>query len=155
MEKVKILIYQLIGLLPDNWPEEHFYAAWVCQSTEVRYPVAALWELYKFMPRPKTMGKSCFGVQARCPVAWSPVTLLKKPNIYNYWLSAPRAAVKRGIESGEEEQEQEYNFWFKIFIWNALAASESLNMINCIFICVLCGLYGVFAKGEQQVFFYV
>lgn len=48
--------------------------------TEVRYPVAALWELYKSAPLPKTMGKSCSGVQARSPVAWSPAALLGKPD---------------------------------------------------------------------------
>lgn len=31
-------------------------------------PVVALWELYKCAPVSKTMGKSCTGVQAWCPV---------------------------------------------------------------------------------------
>lgn len=51
--------------------------------TEVRNPVVALWELYKSAPLSKTMGKSCFGVQAPCPVAWSPAAPLRKPNICN------------------------------------------------------------------------
>lgn len=59
--------------------------------TEVRYPVAALWELYKSAPLSKTMGKSCTGVQARCPIAWSPAAILRKPNhLYSLTISAER-----------------------------------------------------------------
>lgn len=37
--------------------------------TEAVYPVGALWEQYKAAPQSETMGKSCTGAQARCPVA--------------------------------------------------------------------------------------
>lgn len=37
--------------------------------TEAVYPVGALWEQYKAAPQSETMGKSCAGAQARCPVA--------------------------------------------------------------------------------------
>lgn len=88
--------------------------------TEVRYPVAALWELYKSAPLSKTMGKSCTGVQARCPVAWSPAAILRKPIISIHWPSALSATNKCAALCSvwREKFKSRNKTCFMFYIWN-------------------------------------
>lgn len=88
--------------------------------TEVRYPVAALWELYKSAPLSKTMGKSCFGVQAPCPVAWSPAAPLRKPAICIHWppalTAADKCAERRWVWSAGKNKSRN-TILFMVYIW--------------------------------------
>lgn len=123
--------------------------------TETRHPVAALWEVYKSAALSKTMGKSCSGVQALCPVAWSPAANLRKPAASIHWpsvLSAPsvRCAVLRLSLRwrGKQINNSRNKTYLMFYVWKPLAAPGSTDMMNFILICLLCGLYGVHGKGE-------
>lgn len=108
--------------------------------TGVRYPMALLREVYK---SDANGGKKLL-VECERGVQLLDLPQLSSGNRTSVF--AEHLADKCAALSLEEEKNKSGNK--HLFSCFTLVASESLEMMNVFLFCLLCGLYGVLAKGK-------
>lgn len=128
------------------------YAPWVCQWTSrksaIRWPHCG----NCINPRhyPKRWEKVALEFKRGVLLRDLPqLSSGNQPSVFTDQQCRQTSALRCVESGGRKKKDKSRNkTCFILCIHKPLAASESPEMMNFILICLLCGLYGVLAKGE-------